>query len=446
MPEGMTQFAQVFEKLAARDAEGFLRAAAHALVDPAVDSLIEGLRHGPAAREVGQIAGSVVTTSALPAAPIAMAPPVDVTAAESRIAELTSANRGLTETIARMSREAKNRRQPRKVGGCKSRHATPPGKGPAATPEDLINSQEAAVLAAVSPGSISYFRHHGFPASVSRRGRAHLWRRVDVVSWAYRRADIKARAPQQVRERAIDAEKAEAMDRALDYEDAAPANPPSEAPNPPSGDHIDPGGQELIDTIGVASALRCSKAMVRLYAKRADFPKIVTKRGLAFLWRRSEIDAWIASRPVKRTQDRPAPEPIAESSDLLDARAVAALIGKSLGYLYVLISTGEFPVHTATSGQKHLWRKGVVEDWQRTRSAADRPKREQSTAATVESHASGDPCCLNCQYSRTIPDAAECRCKKPGGLFENQVRSPRATCGGHKRWSARLKADTPAEE
>ncbi len=388
MPQPITQLAQVFEKLIQRDAEGFLRAAAHALVDPAVDSLLDGIR-GPAAFVAAPLANPVAPVA--PAEALILPPPKvdpaldDVAALRARVEQLESAKRDLEHALAEASRErdsalASVTKPP--PGRKKAHHTTSRATVPTppAPSEGLVDIQETARLAGVSARSINYLRHHGFPSPAAKQGRANLWRVGDVQLWARHRMEAKAGRQPETQETPRDREKAAAMDLAIEHEDSLPSSlqPTVSASLAPD---------DLIVSADVRALLGLKSTSALSGIKRGDpaFPKPVGRRGNAETYRRKEIEAWIAQRaPVTRgpkprrmkvTANGPGGEPNATQGEgLISTLDVADMLQVSVSGVYSRKTRDKtFPRPAQKRRKTELYRRSEIDAWMQQHGRAGQP-------------------------------------------------------------------------
>lgn len=348
---------EVFRKLE-EDPEGAIRDTVHVLGDLLLDHAFERIR-GPATRQE-----SLPPMNVGAAAPVLPAPPaVDPAALQAKISALE---------IDKLDARA-----------------------------DAVNAEnEAAVLR----GRINQLE-------AANRGLA------DTVARLSRELDtLRAMRPQrdgEPRETKADRVKAAAMDAAIDYEDTPPPQTPALAT---AAAGTIPGG--LIDAAGIAKLLGCSKSMVRLYAKKPDFPRVAKILGQhrVVYWSRAEIEAWIAAR--RERQKVPAPEP-----DLLDAREVCRAIGCTLATFYNRVSRHVFPSHTQTRDTRHLWRRADVEAWQR----AQPPASDARESAPQEAKS-----CATCAALVTVGRRSICRSPSLSAPHRNQSRQPADSCDCHQ--------------
>ncbi len=360
MPQSMTQLAQVFEKLVQRDAEGFLRAAAHALVDPAVDSLIEAIR-APAAFVPAALPDPVapVTPADTLILPLPKVDPAvdDLAALRARVEQLESAKRGLEHALAEVSRERDSAlASVRKAvpGGKKAEQKAiklAAGTDPAA-PDGMVNVHEAARICQLSVYSMPYLLRHGFPKPTGRQGRANLWRREEVEAWAHERARKKAaqgERPETPRER----EKAAAMDRAIEHEDSLPSS--LESPASLAAD-------DLLVSADVRARLGLKSTSALTGIKRRDpaFPKPVGRRGNAETYRKTEIEAWLAQRAPVTRGPKPRRMKLAASAPAKTCATCADLA--TLGRRSICKSESSEHRHTSRAGTDTC-------DWHRARNS-----------------------------------------------------------------------------
>jgi predicted DNA-binding transcriptional regulator AlpA len=94
-----------------------------------------------------------------------------------------------------------------------------------------------------------------------------------------RRPSDRVVAPSEKRPRGRELDRGQAMEKALDHEDSLPA-------------------EDLMNVTQIALKLGCSTEMVRLHAKKPDFPKLAARLGprRVFHWRRVEIETWMSAR------------------------------------------------------------------------------------------------------------------------------------------------------
>ncbi len=432
------RLSEVFNKFSQRDAIGFLRAAAHALADYGVDDLVTAIRGAPAEPP------AVLPPSeppALPAASEAVQLDARTLALENgqlraRLATLEEINRGLQDTIAKVSRERDAAAAELRARPAASEETT------AAPGADLIDIREAATIVGVSVRSIVNLLHQDFPRPVSRRGRANLWRREDVRAWAHQREAAKAgRAKPGPQETARDAEKAAAMDRAIEYEDSVPEAAQSAKRDERPDDLLVSGDVRALLGLKSTSALSV--------IKRRDpaFPKPVGRRGNAETYRRSEIDAWLAERPPVargkkprrlRRSDGNSHDPQnggqAPAPDWIDIAEVAAMLsepGKKVHRSLIDYHRRRngFPEPAATVRCKHYWHKAEVEAWiknwrarRRASVGADRRKPPRADVKTKT--------CGTCADCKTVGRFSVCA--SDSGPHRNTTRQPTDRCEFHR--------------
>lgn len=158
-----------------------------------------------------------------------------------------------------------------------------------------------------------------------------------------------------------DREKAEEMDKAIEYEDAPPA---SRLPPPASSD-------DLLDTFAVAHLVGVKATSLCTVVKRhKDFPRPIGKRGKGQKFRRAEIEAWIAGR-----QQAPAPGDAKTDSGLIDSKEICKLMGGvSRTTVYYYRKHSGFPGVVKRIGLSNYFRRAEVEAWIRQRAEARQPK------------------------------------------------------------------------
>lgn len=209
------------------------------------------------------------------------------------------------------------------------------------------------------------------------------------------------------KEKTRDAKKTAAMDAEIEHEDALP-----QETKPAAG----PG-----DLIGIAEVCRIAGIAPRsvgYFRRVGKFPGPAGHRGLANLWRRGDIEAWLAARTG----------PAVEAGvELLDTRAVAAMIGCTQATLYARICEGSFPKHTQARGKKHLWQRPAVEAWLAAR------RTGKTAAASVAATPAGKTCgtCADCKTLRRMS-----MCRSDSSEHRNQAVQPTGTCESHRKPSA----------
>jgi len=205
-------------------------------------------------------------------------------------------------------------------------------------------------------------------------------------------------------------------------------------PEKPPGEN----GADLIDAAGIARLIGHSKSRVgQLVREHADFPKRAAKRGLRFLWRRSEVDAWLAQHPAKWPAAAPPVSRIepAASSEFLTSRQVAASLGTTLGAFYMMIHDGKFPKHSRAEGPKHFWTRADVGAWIAQRPRKPKPPADPG-ATEGQGRASSGKTCATCADLRTVGRRSICRCESEDNPHRNTSRRPTDTCDWHRRTNA----------
>ena len=254
-----TPAAEIFRKLSNGDPEGAIRDTLHHFVlDPLLDSAFDHIRGG-SRPSTGQESLPPPAAPALPTA-VGDVPAADVAALRAeneqlrtQLEELRSANRGFADTIARLSREAQGRRkerQDREKADAMDRAIEHEDASPY---RDLIGIDEVCGLVQIPKRTIGHLRaQKRFPEPSGRRGKANVWRRQDVENW-------------------------------LKEQTRPPAEP----------------GDELLDTQAVARLVGCSQPTLNKRINLKQFPAHTQRRGLRHLWRRGDVDAWLAARPCQ---------------------------------------------------------------------------------------------------------------------------------------------------
>jgi predicted DNA-binding transcriptional regulator AlpA len=237
--------------------------------------------------------------------------------------------------------------------------------------------------------------------------------------FAHGRIEIDLREPSQplTEQSPADRETAPPGHAAHKEETAAPAQDVAHPPEPRTD--AAPAVAPAADLIDVAEVCRVAQIAVRsvgYFRKLGKFPAPVSKRGPANLWRREDIAAWVVARTGP---------PVEAGVELLDMRAVAALLGCAQMTLYNRISRKLFPPHTKTRGNKHFWTKTAVEEWL----AGHRSRSKRATPPAADQAKT----CATCADNTQLGKHCFCRSQVEENPNRNTMIEPTHGCEFHRK-------------
>jgi len=217
-----------------------------------------------------------------------------------------------------------------------------------------------------------------------------------------------------------DIAKTREMEAAEDFEDSVPPKPTAE---------------ELLDAKQIQKEFAIKPGYFYLLCSEGKFPRAVSKRGHACLWRRPDVEAWSVQRVHRRPVAVPAVSgtlstpPEIPAGETMTMVQVAAFLEVSPSYLYRLRSAGKFPAEAGKRGRESFWSTPAIEAWVAKRQTPPPAKIETSPNPSPV----GQPRCSNC--------AAAMRMREDGGICGQQASPrfakrvlPRDSCSHHKPW------------
>jgi len=242
-------------------------------------------------------------------------------------------------------------------------------------------------------------------------------------------AERKGRDPQipadSGKSDARDLAKAAALEASLDFEDSIPPNTDGT-----------PAAEVLLDAKEIQRKFAITQGYLYVLCSKGKFPKSVSNRGRALLWRRVDVETWAAQRVRPRPAVVPppvsgplSPPPEILTGKIMGMQQIADLMQVSPSYLYRLRSAGKLPAEMGKRGRESFWSQPVIEAWAEGQKTRARVKRADPPASSPV----GQPRCSNC--------AAGVQMREDGGVCGNQTSPrfakrvlPRDCCEQHKPW------------